>query len=48
MTISEKITLFLCMLFACFLPVQAADTNNDFWLDHAEELEMHFNAWVVR
>jgi len=27
---------------------QALATNNDFWLDHAEELEMRFNAWVVR
>ncbi|MDD1148860.1 ABC transporter substrate-binding protein [Pseudomonas sp. TNT2022 ID357] len=27
---------------------QALATNNDFWLDHAEELEVRFNAWVVR
>lgn len=26
----------------------ALATNNDFWLDHAEELEVRFNAWVAR
>ncbi len=25
MTVSEKLTMLLCMLFTCFLPVQAAD-----------------------